>query len=152
MTRYAVRISRFEDQVAFRRVLDLLGRLYPERPPSEIEAALAKLPCLLSHDAEESVAQALRQALEARGARVRLLPVADLDESPDVDRSDTRKTMTLSPEVDLDFLRRAAESRRVNSGVTVRPSSATSGARALPTPETAEMSGEWSPDKAPWEK
>jgi hypothetical protein len=151
VTRYAVRISRFEDQSAFRRVLDLLGRLYPDRAGSDLESGLAKLPCLVSHDAEASVAQALRKTLEARGARVRLLPVTEVDPPTPADGSSVRRTMTLSPEIDLDFLRRAAD-QRSSDGVTLRPSASVGSARALPTQESAEASGEWGPDKAPWEK
>lgn len=138
--------------MAFRRVLDLLGRLYPDRPAAEFEAALARLPCLLSHDAEEAVAQGLRQALEARGARVRLLPV-DQVETPGrlVEKSATR-TQTLSPEIDLEFLRKGRAPRVKTGGVTVRPSTSASSARAVPTPESAEMSGEWSRERAPWEE
>ena len=151
MTRYAVRISRFEDQLAFRRVLDLLGRLYPERPQSEFEAALARLPCLLSHDAEETVAEGLRQALEARGARVRLLPLGEVGDGALVEKSFTR-TQSLSPEIDLDFLRKNGSGRVKTGSVTLRPSTAASSARAVPTAESAEMSGEWTREKAPWEK
>jgi len=148
VTRYAVRISRFEDQMAFRRVLDLLGRLYPDRPTADFEAALAKLPCLLSHDAHESVAQGLRQALEARGARVRLLPVDAVKETPKA----ISKTQSLSPEIDLEFLRKNGAPRVKTGGVTLRPSPAAASARAVPTPESAELSGEWSREKAPWEE
>lgn len=138
--------------MAFRQVLDLLGRLYPDRDVSEIESALAKLPCLVSHDAEESVAEALRASLETRGARVRLLPVREVDLPSQGESGDTRRTMTLSPEIDLEFLRQAERNRRVKSQVTLRPSPAAASARALPTPESAEMSGEWGPDRAPWEE
>jgi hypothetical protein len=149
VTRYAVRISRFEDQMAFRRVLELLGRLYPDRAASEFEALLAKLPCLVSHDAEESVAEALRDALEARGARVRLLPIDEVGQLDETDQPGVgRRTVALSPEVDLEFLRRDQGPSKTPGARAYPPASA----RAVPTAESVELSGEWTRDKAPWEE
>ncbi len=144
MDRVAIRISRFEDQDAYRRVLDLLTGLYPKRPASEFEVALARLPCLLSHDADPRAAEALQFALEARGAAVRVLPAESARHRMPVegDGSLIRQTLLVSPEVDLDFLRKPSSSRRPG------PSGS---ARALPSDTRAPGSGSWTPDKAPWE-
>lgn len=75
MSRFVVQLTRLEDQEAFGEVLGLLTRLYPERPVRAFEEALARLPCVLSHDAEPAAARLLMQALQHRGARVRATPV-----------------------------------------------------------------------------
>ena len=157
LQRVAVRISRFEDQAAFRRAVDLLSELYPERDPAEFEVGLARLPCLVSHDAEPRAADALKAALEALGASVRLLAErpaprpATSASAPEVSR-----TMALSPQIDSAFLERAAAARRRDSegraigpvGVVPKPASA----RAEPTADSAAASGEWTGGKAPWER
>jgi len=142
--RVAIRISRFEDQDAYRRVLDLLCGLYPERDPGDFEHALARLPCLLSHDADLRAAEALQAALEARGASVRVLATeqAGAALAADGHGDPVRQTMLVSPEVDLAFLRKGLE----------RNPNVTGSARAVPTPQSQELSGDWTREKAPWEE
>ncbi len=133
MDRVAIRITRFEDQDAYGHVLDLLAGLYPDRDPAELGSTLARTPCLVSHDASPRAAHALTSALEARGATVRVTRV--IAEEPASDEYDS------SPDVDVQFLRRSLTSS----------STLTGSARAVPTPESQQMSEEWSTDKAPWE-
>lgn len=107
MARYSVRITKFRDRAAFRAVVEFLARLYPERSPRDFEVALARLPCLLSHDADEEAARALERALRKRGADLRL---GSLDPTPSAPRRpNVSNTLELSPEIDLSFL---DESRR----------------------------------------
>ncbi|MCO4770381.1 MAG: hypothetical protein KDA24_10155 [Deltaproteobacteria bacterium] len=144
MDRVAIRISRFEDQDAYRRVLSLLCGLYPDRAAADFEQALARLPCLVSHDADLGAAEALQEALEARGASVRVLP-ADTAR-PLLPMSGqglpTRQTMLVSPEVDLDFLRKGTPRLPQQSG----------SARAVPTRQSMQDSEDWTREKAPWEE
>lgn len=144
MDRVAIRISRFEDQDAYRRVLDLLVGLYPTRPACEFEVGLARLPCLVSHDADRRAAEALQAALEARGAAVRVLPAESAQSLMPVDNDGipASQTVSASPEVDLAFLRNSSSSRHA------RPSGSH---RALPSDIRAIDSGDWTHDKAPWE-
>lgn len=144
MDRVAIRISRFEDQDAYNRVLDLLRGLYPHRASGDFEQALARLPCLLSHDADLGAAEALQAALEGRGASVRVLPVDQVRSAIEaLDHGDSvRQTMLVSPEVDVEFLRRQPERQGLSSG----------SARAVPTRQSEQLSGAWSRGKAPWEK
>jgi hypothetical protein len=142
--RVAIRISRFEDQDAYRRVLELFLGLYPHRPAEDFEQALARLPCLVSHDADPRAADALQAALEARGASVIVLPIeqARLAPAPLDGASPVRQTVLVSPEVDLAFLRKGP----------VRKGPATGSARAVPTPQSEQLSGDWTREKAPWEE
>ncbi len=144
MDRVAIRISRFEDQDAYHRVLYLLMELYPQRERGEFEQALARLPCLLSHDADLRAAEALQSALEARGASVRVLPAEQarsVVETVDHGTS-VRQTMLASPEVDVAFLRRAPN----------HEDSLLGSARAVSDQHSEQLSGDWSRKKAPWEK
>jgi len=133
MDRVAIRITRFEDQDAYGHVLDLLVGLYPERDPAEISSVLARTPCLVSHDASRTAANALTMALEARGATVRVTPL--------VAEQSANEEHDSSPEVDVQFLRRSAAPSPTLTG----------SARAVPTRESQQMSEEWSTEKAPWE-
>ncbi len=96
-----MRITRFDDRQAFRRCVEFLARLYPEREPEEFEVGLARTPCTLSHDAAEAAADALRKALERRGAHITLIP-SDLVSSGKI--AAVTSTQELSPEIDLSFL------------------------------------------------
>ncbi|MCP4872880.1 MAG: hypothetical protein GY898_29670 [Proteobacteria bacterium] len=100
-TRFSVRITRFDDRQAFRRVVDFLGGLYPDRTVADFETALARTPCTLSHNAAEATADALQTSLEKRGAHVMLIPT-DLVTGGKV--TAVASTMGLSPEIDLSFL------------------------------------------------
>ena len=144
MDRVAIRVSRFEDQDAYRRVLDLLTGLYPTRPASEFEVALARLPCLVSHDADLRAAEALQAALEACGAVVRVLPAESAQPLMPVDNEGipASQTVLASPEVDLTFLRKSSSSR--HPGLS-------GSRRAQPSDIRAVDSGDWTHDKAPWE-
>ncbi len=116
VARYTVRITKFRDRAAFRAAVEFLARLYPDRTPRDFEVALARLPCLLSHDADEEAARALDRALKKRGADLRINPVGSAAEAPS--RMDVSKTAELSPEIDLSFL---DEARRKKRPDTSRP-------------------------------
>lgn len=108
--RFSIRITRFDDRQAFRRVVDFLVGLYPERSVEDFESALARTPCTLSHDAAEAAADALQASLEKRGAHVMLIP-ADLVTAGKV--TAVASTQELSPEIDLSFL---DQSRKKSTG------------------------------------
>ncbi len=110
MGRTSVRITKFRDRAAFRAVVEFLARLYPDRPLQDFEVALARLPVLLSHDADEEAARALEGALRKRGADLRLIALDEATAAPQ--RSKVNSTVELSPEIDLSFL---DESRRRSS-------------------------------------
>jgi hypothetical protein len=131
MARYTVRITKFRDRAAFRAVVEFLARLYPDRQPRDFEVALARLPCLVSHDADEEAARTLDRALRKRGADLRIDPVSATTEAPR--RHDVSMTAELSPEIDLSFL---DESRRKKN-------------RSLP--DSSEFAGP-EEGKAPWEQ
>ena len=122
MARYSVRITKFRDRAAFRAVVEFLARLYPERTPREFEVALARLPCLISHDAEEEAARALDRALRKRGADLRLTSLDSSSSKPR--RGDVATTAELGPEIDLSFLdeTRRPKSRPGESTESSRPS------------------------------
>lgn len=143
MTRMAIRLRSFEDQESYRQVCDLLAGLYPERERSEFERALARPPCLLSHDADPRAAAALRRALEARGASVRVIPADQLTGNLPAVGFEVGRDDSLSAEIEIDFLRRTA---RTKPEVPAKQS-----ARALPDAFSQENSLDWSTDKAPWE-
>lgn len=98
MSRYALRITRFDDQWSFQEVAEFLAALYPERDIEEFETGLARLPCLITHDGEETAARHLERALIARGARTRLTLVDSVDRTLGTDDTGT------SQEVDIAFL------------------------------------------------
>ena len=98
MPRYAIRITRFRDQRSFQRVAEFLAALYPDRHPEEFEVGLARLPCTVTHDAEESAARALERELTGLGARIRMF---SLDGSVDSTLDDVEGT---SQEVDMAIL------------------------------------------------
>ncbi len=142
-----MRLTRFDDRVAFKRVVDFLAGLYPDRAPSDFQAALARTPCTLSHDADEAAAEALRGALQRRGAHVLLIP-NELANLGKVGRPRSMaSTVELSPEVDLSFLDKARDLRRKKQAAASRPGSA----KAVPKPDAPD----WDPTdtgKAPWEQ
>lgn len=109
MARYSVRITKFRDRAAFRASVEFLARLYPDRDPRDFEVALAKLPCLVSHDADEEAARALDRALRKRGADLRLSPSEVSATSGE--RVNVSSTVELSPEIDLSFLDEARRNR-----------------------------------------
>jgi hypothetical protein len=97
MARYSLRITRFDDQRSFQRVAAFLSSLYPDRDPEEFETALARLPCVVTHDGDESAARELERALIVRGARTLMTPVGSADQTLTEDDSP-------SQEVDAAFL------------------------------------------------
>ncbi len=98
MSRYALRITRFDDQRSFRRVADFLAALYPDTDPEDFETGLARLPCIVTHDADEAAARDLERALIVRGARTLMTPVGVVDVTMGPDDDGT------SQEVDVAFL------------------------------------------------
>jgi hypothetical protein len=113
MGRTSIRITKFRDRAAYQAVVDFLARLYPDRPVEDFEVGLARLSCLVSHDADDEAAAALEAALRERGADLRL----DRHDgaAPGPRRPDVSSTVELSPEIDLSFLdesRRRDASRR----------------------------------------
>ncbi len=98
MSRYSLRITRFDDQRSFRRVADFLAALYPETDPEDFETGLARLPCVVTHDADEAAARDLERALIVRGARTLMTPVGAVDVTPGTGDDGT------SQEVDVAFL------------------------------------------------
>ncbi len=141
MDRHSVRINRFNEQSSFEAVLDLLVALRPELPREVYRAALARLPCLVTHDADRHAALALKGALERRGASVTLL-------EPDADRSDTgvSKTVELSPEIDLAFL---TQSRL--RAPTAKPTRADRGERQVARSDRSASRDASSDGTAPWD-
>lgn len=111
-SRFQIRLTRFDDQTSFQRVVDLLEGLYPERDREEFEAALARLPCTLSDDATAPAAEELKAALARRGASVVLIPVAPLGTA----KTEVASTQELSPEIDLSFLDRARRQKKKAAG------------------------------------
>jgi hypothetical protein len=106
MARFVVRVNRFDDRRAFERCLKFLARLRPELTLEQCEAALAKLPAVLSHDADEAAANALANALQGLGAKVVLLPVGG---------DGYGATQELSPQIDLSFLDAARRKEQASS-------------------------------------
>ncbi len=115
--------------------MELLVALYPDRSRAAFEAELARLPVVLSHDADERAARALADALERRGGRVHVgeAEFAGLPGWEEPERG-------AGPEVDAAFL----VNRRAHEG-TLRPQSH----RALPQGGAAQ--GGTPRGKAPWE-
>jgi len=137
--RFSIRITRFDDRQAFRRVVDFLAQLYPDQTPEDFEVALARTPCTLSHDAAEPAADALQEALEARGAHILLIPKG-LEAAGK--QAATASTQELSPEIDFSFLDKTRKKARTGSHPPVSP-------RA----DSSSDSGTWSGEgKAPWEQ
>ena len=140
MARYDLRITRFDDQRSFRRVSEFLTALYPERDPLDFESALARLPCIISHDAEESAARELDRALSIRGARTRLTCLGgDVDDS----LSDDSAT---SQEVELSFLETGG--KRPSPG----PRRKSDGAGSPPKKSRSRIPFLQSGSPAPWEE
>lgn len=136
MARKTVRIVRFVDQGAFRRSVDFLCELYPQADRASFETALARLPARLSHDADEAVAMALADALDALGARVL---VQDLSTAGPGKGAGVASTQDVGAVIDAAFLKGA------------RKSTASLGsARALPSHASATAPPQGKA-RAPWE-
>ena len=138
MARRSLRITRFSDQGAFSRSVDLLAALYPERARDEFESALARLPALLTHDADERAADALSQALEKRGARVRISEA----EGGVLPGWEDPAEETTGPEIDASFLSQKT--------ATIKPPPRSH--RAMPTGPPRAGSAGSGRVKAPWEE
>ena len=85
-------------------MVEFLAALYPDRDHEEFEAGLARLPCMVTHDADETAARELERALIVRGARTRMTPVDEVDLTLRDDDDDRAGT---SQEVDVAFLSRS---------------------------------------------
>ena len=123
-----MRITRFNDRKAYRRVVDFLAGLYPERERDEFEVGLARLPCTLSHDAVESAAEELKASLVRRGANVLLIPVKVAESAAKA--KPVASTQELSPEIDLAFLDRARKKKKKVDPPGSRRTSPTDSGRA----------------------
>jgi hypothetical protein len=118
-------------------VVDFLARLYPDRPVTDFEAALARTPCTLSHDAAAAAAESLQASLERRGAHVMLIPT-DLESAAGMGAvSDAQAG---SPEIDLSFLEEAREKDAARDRLV----------RSLSRPG-APAPAVQADDRAPWE-
>ncbi len=143
-----MRITSFDDKQSFQRVLDLLTGLYPERDPRAFQAALARLPCMLSHDAAEPAARRLEQALSDRGAGVLLMPHSMPTASGR--QAALRVQEDTSPEIDLSFLRAARSEAQDEPGQKrTPPRPPRSRARRRTKSEPRDVPGTGS--KPPWE-
>jgi hypothetical protein len=153
MRRYVVRLTRFNDASAFRNVTQFLADLSPGHSAADVEAALARLPCAISHDAEEVAAEALREALERRGAAVKLMPLDAVDTNPKLKAvgavNAVNATQELSPEIDLSFLADARKKAKAQATAMIAGS-----ARAPAVPQVvAKAAGRpQKKGKAPWEE
>ncbi len=81
--RFEIRITRYADDGAYDRVVEIVRAAFPERPAEELAAGLAVTPVLLSERATRAAAEALRDVLGAAGATVLLKPTQGDDSSSD---------------------------------------------------------------------